>query len=912
MKTKKVILYFFLLFLFSNTIVFAQSRWAALAKRTSTLGISDGMLSLQTPSFNLKLVKASQTVAALKPASDPGFDFTPGDSLKVRSSNGMYQLGDINLRLKTNGDTIWKKYSTAADRKPVQALIVSGNVLAASDLSATLPQDIPLQIRRYWELKDNKLTLRFDIINKTNVDVEIGALGIPLIFNNILDGRTLEQAHKTNVFYDPYTGLDAGYLQVTRLNGHAPSLLVVPYGKTPFEAYNPLNDDPTPRGIVFEGFYEWMVYSKAYAENEWKDAQPWNKPTSVVLKPGEMRTYALQFILSGTVKNIEATLAKNNRPVAVGIPGYVLPQDVHAKLFLEYKSKVKSIKVEPKDAITITGATSVNNNWQAYALQGKTWGRARVTITYNDGLVQTVLYKVIKPESAAVADLGSFLTTKQWYENNSDTFHRSPGIITYDDEKKQQVTQDNRAWIAGLSDEGGAGGWLAATMKQLVLPDKTELNKLERFVDTTLWGHIQYSHGKNKFGVLKSLFYYQPDSMPEGTYSKNINFNTWSAWPIKEATSVERAYNYPHVAAAYWTMYRLARNHTGLVTGHEWKWYLDHAYYTAMAMMQQAPYYTQFGLMEGSVFYFILKDLKAEGITEMAATLEAAMKKRAMHWDTLEFPFGSEMPWDSTGQEEVYTWCLFFGFTDKADVTLSAILAYMPAIPSWAYNGNARRYWDFLYGGKTQRIERMIHHYGSELNAIPVLTEYRNHPDDLYLLRIGYGGLLGGIANITEDGFAPCAFHAYPSTLKNDGINGDYGSGFYGYAVNTATYLTYNKSFGWLGFGGNVYQKNNEVTVNVTTASKQRMYIAPAGLWLTLSAGMFKSVGYNSSTKEIKIVLEPEDAFTTTAYLKIEQPAKQPGVNMYSLKNGAVKQRGMYVIPLGNTTTEKFLSMIRK
>jgi hypothetical protein len=328
--------------------------------------------------------------------------------------------------------------------------------------------------------------------------------------------------------------------------------------------------------------------------------------------------------------------------------------------------------------------------------------------------------------------------------------------------------------------------------------------------------------------------------------------------------------------------------------------------------MQQAPYYIQFGLMEGSVFYFILKDLKAEGITEMAATLEAAMKKRAMHWDTLEFPFGSEMPWDSTGQEEVYTWCLFFGFTDKADVTLSAILAYMPAIPSWAYNGNARRYWDFLYGGKTQRIERMIHHYGSELNAIPVLTEYRNHPDDLYLLRIGYGGLLGGIANITEDGFAPCAFHAYPSTLKNDGINGDYGSGFYGYAVNTATYLTYNKSFGWLSFGGNVYQKNNEVTVNVTTASKQRMYIAPAGLWLTLSAGKFKSVGYNSSTKEIKIVLEPEDAFTTTAYLKIEQPAKQPGVNMYSLKNGAVKQRGMYVIPLGNTTTEKFLGMIRK
>ena len=53
----------------------------------------------------------------------------------------------------------------------------------------------------------------------------------------------------------------------------------------------------------------------------------------------------------------------------------------------------------------------------------------------------------------------------------------------------------------------------------------------------------------------------------------------------------------------------------------------------------------------------------------------------------------------------------------------------------------------------------------------------------LYLLRVGYGGVLGGISNITEEGFAPCAFHSFPSTLKNDGINGDYGSGLYGHML---------------------------------------------------------------------------------------------------------------------------------
>ena len=87
-------------------------------------------------------------------------------------------------------------------------------------------------------------------------------------------------------------------------------------------------------------------------------------------------------------------------------------------------------------------------------------------------------------------------------------------------------------------------------------------------------------------------------------------------------------------------------------------------------------------------------------------------------------------------------------------MTLNAILAYDPAIPSWGYNGSARRYWDFIYGAdpKYSRIERQLHHYGSGLNAIPLLEEYRAHPDDLYLLRVGYGGVMGPLTNIDREG----------------------------------------------------------------------------------------------------------------------------------------------------------------
>ncbi|MBB4108559.1 DUF5695 domain-containing protein [Pedobacter zeae] len=888
-------------------VIQAQSPWMALSKKTSTLGLENGFSTYNAGAFSLKLVNSSQTVAGLQPKMVKDFDFVPGDSLKVRSSDGLYHLGDINLRLRYTGEENWKSYSTAAKRNPVQRIPAGKNVLAAADLAATLPADIPLQVKRTWEMLNGKLVLRFELKNKTDKNVEIGALGIPMIFDNILEGRTLEQTHAKNVFYDPYIGKDAGYLQVTRLSGHAPSLLVTPLGHTPFEAYNPLNDDRTPRGIAFEGFYEWMVYSKAYAENEWKNAEQWNTPTSTVLKPGESRSYALQFILSGTAKDIESKLIENKKPVAVSVPGYVLPKDVEGKLFLNYLRKVKNIQVEPANALKIIASGATKNGWKSYLVKGNTWGRARLTLTYEDGLEQSINYKVIEAESDVIASYGNFLTSKQWFNQADPVFKRNPSVITYDNEKQQQVTQDSRAWIAGLSDEGGAGSWLGAIMKQLVQPKKEEVDKLKQFVDSVMFGRIQLNTGPQKYGVKKSLFYYAPDSLPKGTYAADINFKTWAAWPKKEADNLGRSYNYPHVAAAHWVMYRLARNYSGLVEEQSWKQHLIDAAETGMAMVNIAPYYAQFGQMEGTVFYLILNDLKNEGLTEEATRLENEMKKRANHWRSLQYPFGSEMPWDSTGQEEVYVWSNYFGYQDKAKVTLDAILAYMPVVPHWAYNGNARRYWDFLYGGKLSRIERMIHHYGSALNAIPVLMDYRKNPGDFYLLRAGYAGLLGAISNITAEGFAPAAFHAYPSTLKNDGITGDYGSGFFGYAINTSSYLLQHPEFGWLAFGGNLSKTGNIINLKLTTAAKSSVYIAPAGLWISLDAGTIDEVTYNSVTGEIHLKLGKANEYLPNAMLRLTQPAKINAVGAYSVKGSKMGSRGGYLFPLAKDHTTEII-----
>jgi hypothetical protein len=440
------------------------------AGREARMGamLDQGFADLQTPELDLRLVRTSGTIAGLSTRGDAAFDFAPSELL-ARSVDGYYHIGDIDLRLREAGSVDWRSYSSALKRAPVTPLATHPGELARHDLRPTFPSDLPLQLTRVWAVQKGKLILHFILRNPGAKAIEVGSLGIPLVFDNIMSGKGLDEAHALCSFSDPSIALDAGYVQVTRLNGHGPALLVVPDGTTPFEAYNPIPEqrkpdaspelfhDRTPRNMTFEGFYEWMVASRAYQETEWKGVKEWNPATSITLAPGEERTFGLRFLVAAEIHSIEKTLATNDRPVAIGLPGYVLPKDEDGQLFLKYARQVASIEIEPAGAIQIVPRAATNSGWQQYEVKGRRWGRARVTLTYADGQKQSVQYFVTEPARDVAGALGEFAFSKQWFEDGADPFHRSPSVMSYDREKNQIVRQDPRVWIAGLSDEAEAG-----------------------------------------------------------------------------------------------------------------------------------------------------------------------------------------------------------------------------------------------------------------------------------------------------------------------------------------------------------------------------------------------------------------------------------------------------------------------
>lgn len=294
--------------------------------------------------------------------------------------------------------------------------------------------------------------------------------------------------------------------------GTLPPLVVVPVGKSPLEGWRFLPEStfasPFYQSQTFEGLYEWQFHTLAWAQNEWSSVAPWNAPTSFTLEPGQTRTYGIEFRMAPSIRDIETTLQSANRPVAVGLPGYILSMDQIGKLFLHNTaSSIQSMSVSPSGALAwSSNSDPKTSGWVGFNITPAKWGRARLSITYADGTLQTVHYYVTNGATETIADLGNFLTTSQWFNDSTDPFKRSPSVISYDREVNAVVRNDPRAWIPGLSDEAGAGSWLAATMKQYVQPNAIEVTKLEQFVNVVLHGSIQNGDGKSVFSVLNKTF----------------------------------------------------------------------------------------------------------------------------------------------------------------------------------------------------------------------------------------------------------------------------------------------------------------------------------------------------------------------------------------------------------------------
>jgi len=376
--------------------------------------------------------------------------------------------------------------------------------------------------------------------------------------------------------------------------------------------------EATPTGFTFEGLYSWWTATGGLTQDDTAASQglaatepvPWNSPSTFSIAGGSSKIFGIRFFSASGPRTVEDRLVAHGKTTLVGIPGFVVARSSSVKLVVNSQSTPSIISVEPA-SIAFDSPQLSNGLWTfSGKVSDSAFGRARVTLNFADGEVATAHYTITKQHQDAMNDFGAFKFNQQWFVSPDDPFNRTPSVITYDHLKGQQVVDDSRAWVAGLSDEAGAGSYVGAAAKQQGLPNADEVSKLEQFALEVLWPHIQVpEQGDSYGGVKKSLFYY--DSALEGrdVYKEGINHS--GTWPITEAENLGRSYNYPHPLIVYFTLYRLARNNVGLVKTDPY-WFLDRSYDLIMGMKSLAGIqsYSQFGLMEGTYFLETLKNFE--------------------------------------------------------------------------------------------------------------------------------------------------------------------------------------------------------------------------------------------------------------------------------------------------------------
>ena len=207
-----------------------------------------------------------------------------------------------------------------------------------------------------------------------------------------------------------------------------------------------------------------------------------------------------------------------------------------------------------------------------------------------------------------------------------------------------------------------------------------------------------------------------------------------------------------------------------------------------------------------------------------------------------------------------------------------------------------------------QRIERQIHHYGSGLNALPLISQFQSNPTDYYLLRVGFAGISGPTSNIDQDGFAAASFHSFADTLKWDGYSGDYGPNFVGHSLGMGTFIINHPDFGWQALGGNVVSTSPTVKVESRDTLRRRVFIAPLGQLFTLDAGSFSSVEYDSGAHKVTLTVTavPEGVANAAAApngrLIVTQTAAISGTKLLSPTGNLSQDAGAWVIPFQSGT----------
>lgn len=703
-----------------------------------------------------------------------------------------------------------------------------------------------------------------EIENTTSQILEVGELALPLMANDdyaelyyepggraALSGggdvdfnRTpvrQKLIHEQKVLSHAFIAGHSSYVLLQRPLGDAPFLLVHPMMDTSFEcAYKEPDSAFIAHTQGWHGPDLLAIHSRATKNLRRWNSNPWvNGHTSLLLKPGEKKSYEVRFAFIPTYEAIrDEVYNAGNLGIRV-IPSMVVQEGTDALVELKSKSAIDKIKLL-SDNITIAKQQRTGD-MTLLTLSFKERGQKSLKLHYGDGRWTNLHFYCINDMGDLLKARGKFVVEREFYKDPDDPYHRFHGFLPFDYRVGSTFLDSDSVWEVGGSDESGFSEPLFLAEKNVYYPAKDEVDALEAYVDDCLFKYIQ---NPQTYEVRASLYW--KDRYPS---------SAWGDWTRERSEATFRSYNYVHPANIYHALYRIGKQY-GLVTHRQPQEYLRMSYRTCMRWFSTGPW-RHIGLMEGSNSIHILADIQREGWHDEYNNLLAQMKDCAQQMIDDPYPYSSELIIDQTAHEQVYFFTKFFGATEKNRKTVQVLKALRGGNqPVWFRYGNDKR-------------GDICCWYNASLNGLALLNAYEDSSDQDALIK-GYAGVMSVMHNVTPDGMGFNHFICTPGIFDNDPPRTfESGSGLWGFMQAAKSYVVKDETFGLVGYGCRVEVSGEQIAAEPKDGLRKRLRFTGEKIDIEVKQGEVARATWNRKGHSLEISLEDSTGHAKTAALTI-------------------------------------------
>lgn len=736
----------------------------------------------------------------------------------------------------------------------------------------------------YHFVDDGSLLWDVEFENTTGRTLEFGELAFPLRANDdyaapyagattTLANASGKLAAMQRIIYEQkvlchsFVAGHSSYALLQRPRGDAPFLLFHCLQDTSFECIYKAQS----QGDDWIGTDLFAVHSDATKDLRNWHWNPWvNGHSSLVLEPGQKKSYQMRFVFLDDYSGIAKELtAAGNLGIRV-VPSMVVQEDTDTYVELSCLKDVDALEIH-SDGITVKERKRTDQSTLlTLSFQGR--GQKSLRLVYNGRRWTNLHYFCVEDAERLLKARGRFMAERQFVVSPDDPYHRHHMFLPFDYRRATRLDDNDDVWEVGGTDDPGFGDPVFLVAKNSVFPSRDEIEKLEMFVSDCLFKYIQ---NPETYEIRASLY-----------WKNRVPSSPWGSWSRKRAETTWRTYNYAFVTNIYHGMYRIGREYD--VLAHRTALdYLRLCYETCRKWFITGPY-KHFGLITGLNAVNIVEDLKREGWQKEYETILALMKQTNEVFLSDPYPYSSEIQIDETAQSQVYFFTRYFGKTHGDDASWKRNAEVRQVLQ--AMRGGAQPIW-FLYGNDLfahPDLRGQISCWHSEALNGMALTQAFEDTGDVSMLLQGYAGMMSVLHNVLPDGMGFGWFKLDPGVFACEPPRTfEGGSGLWAFAQAAKSYVVNDPSFGWAGYGCQVENKTNRLHVVPKDGVRKRLWIVPDNLHVTLRRGEIKSLSFHRETGALD--LQIEDSTGIVKVVPISIAGLKPGEYRVRTENSEIR-----------------------